>query len=82
MNRHRRSGQPNPTNPMSSISAHNDSKQNRPPHESGAIAAWCALAGVAVSAIIGLVFGHFWIAAIMLGSMGWIIGALIERLRR
>lgn len=67
---------------MPSSSPNNDINKKTTSHESGALPAWGAIAGGAVGALIGLIFGKALIGAFILASIGWVGGALVERAKR
>lgn len=47
-----------------------------------AFAAWGGFAGAVVGMVIGAIAGHWLTLALILGILGYIIGALIDRSRR
>ncbi|HVS52396.1 MAG TPA: hypothetical protein VHD62_08580 [Opitutaceae bacterium] len=58
-----------------------ETKESRP-HESGALAAWCMIAGAILGLVVGVFLGKYLLPAFSGGLIGWFVGALIERARR
>ena len=53
-----------------------------PQHEPGALPAWGLIAGAAAGALIGLFFHRALVGALIVGSLGWAIGAILDRRHR
>lgn len=68
---------------MSSSTKPNDNdNQPRSASDDGASAAWGLMGGALAGALIGVFFGKAILGGFTLGSLCWIVGALIDRAKR
>jgi len=69
--------------PSSSSSSSSESAKSQPvrKHDPGAYAAWSLILGAALGAGIGALFHATLLAALVLGTIGWLVGALVDRSR-
>ncbi|HWL14864.1 MAG TPA: hypothetical protein VNR00_04605 [Opitutus sp.] len=58
-----------------------NSQNNNAPHDRSAVAGWGALAGVVAGLIVGLIAGHWFFWTLAVGSVGLVVGGLIDRSR-
>ncbi len=67
---------------MNPSSKSSDQSKTDHSHDADAWSAWACIIGIALGVIIGLFFGKALVLGAGLGTMGWIVGALIDRSRR
>lgn len=63
-------------------SEQNDNSGKPPSHEAGALAGWGLIGGGIAGALIGSIWGKALVGLVIIGSVCWVIGALIDRARR
>jgi hypothetical protein len=67
---------------MKSSSPKSAPEKDNQPHESGALAGWGLVLGALIGLGVGLFLGYALILGFMLGAVGWVGGAVVERSRR
>lgn len=60
----------------------NSTPQKKAPHEPNALTGWFCIGGGVGGAAIGAFFHHWVIGAIIGGSIGMVVGAVLDRSRR